>query len=336
MDLGRRLARRLATRAAVPALLALVALTIFPLGPDVADAAGSRMTANCAANARLRPTSSSSLRVTLPAATVVTVSGTLSGGRYEVSCHGRTRSHYWYAITMVGNRSVRTLYEINTLYVPAGLFRSASEGYTAGVDVSQWNGRIDFGRVHASGRRFVYVRATAGRLTTDSAYAKSASRAASAGLFVGAYHFALPDAGYHDALREADHFLAVADVHHGMLLPALDLEVGGRLGPTRLKAWVKTWLTRVYERTGAKAVIYTTQSFWQSYMANTTWFAANGYRVLWVAHWGATTPRIPASGWDGRNWTVWQYSSCGHVSGVSSDCTDLDRFRGSDLWSIVF
>jgi GH25 family lysozyme M1 (1,4-beta-N-acetylmuramidase) len=336
MDLGRRIARRLATRAAVPALLALVALTIFPLGPDVADAAGSRMTADCAAHARLRPTSSASLRVTLPAATVVTVSGTLSGGRYQSSCYGRIRSHYWYAITMVGKRSVRSLYGVSTLYVPAGLFRSASEGYTSGVDVSQWNGWIDFGRVRASGRRFVYVRATAGRLTTDTAYAKNEARAASAGLFVGAYHFARPDAAYHDAIREADHFLAAADVHHGMLLPALDLETGGRLGPTRLKAWVKAWLTRVYERTGARAVIYTTQSFWQSYMRNTTWFAANGYRVLWVAHWGTTTPRVPASGWAGHGWAMWQYSSCGHVSGVSSTCTDLDRFRGSDLWSIVF
>jgi GH25 family lysozyme M1 (1,4-beta-N-acetylmuramidase) len=341
MDHGRRAAfiaaaRHIAGRATVPVVLALACLTVFPLGPDVADAAGTRMTADCAVHARLRPSSSSSLRVTLPSATVVTISGTFSGGHYVAHCQGTIRSHYWYAITIVGTRSVRSLYGVNTLYVPAGLLRPSSAGYTAGLDVSQWNGWIDWRDVRATGRRFVYIRATAGRLTTDSAYAKNLARAKAAGLFVGAYHFAHPDISSGDATREADHFLAVADLEHGMLRPALDLETGSRLGTARLQRWVKTWLERVNARTGAKAVIYTTQSFWQSYMGNSTWFAANGYRVLWVAHWGATTPRVPASSWDGRGWTMWQYSSCGHVSGISSDCTDLDRFRGSDLWSLTF
>ncbi len=340
MDLGRlvtpAVARYLAGRAVVPAMLALGLLTVFPLGPDLADAAGTRMTANCAINARVRPYSSSALRVTLPAGTVVTISGTLNAGHYTSHCSGTIRSHYWYAITIVGKRSVRSLYGVATLYVPAGLFRSASAGYTAGIDVSQWNGWIDFRRVRSSGHQFAYIRASAGRLTTDSAYSKNLSRATAAGLFIGAYHYASPDGAFGDATREADHFLAVADLHAGMLRPALDLETGARLGSTRLQRWVKTWLTRVYARTGVKAVIYTTQSFWQSYMGNSTWFARNGYDVLWVAHWGATSPRVPASGWGGRSWTLWQFSSCGRVAGVSSDCTDLDRFRGSDLWSLTF
>jgi GH25 family lysozyme M1 (1,4-beta-N-acetylmuramidase) len=335
-QLAARMAARAGARAGVPIVLALTLLTIVPIGPGIADAAGTRMTANCEVNARLRPNVYSRIRVKLGAWSVVTVAGTVAGGWYQAGCNGSVRGRYWYAISVIGNRSVRSLYGMPTLYVAAGLFRSASEGSTAGMDVSQWNGSIDFARARASGVRFVYLRATAGGLTTDSSYARNMARAGAAGLAVGAYHYAHPDLFPGDAIREADHFVATAHLAHGMLLPALDLETGQRLGTARLQRWVMTWLARVYQRTGAKAVIYTTQSFWQSYMDNSTWFAAHGYRVLWVARWATTTPRVPAAGWGGYGWSMWQYTDCGRVPGVSSDCVDLDRFRGTDLWSLIF
>jgi len=82
-------------------------------------------------------------------------------------------------------------------------------------------------------------------------------------------------------------------------------------------------------------MIYTTGAFWQSYMGNTRWFADNGYRVVWVAHWDATSPATPASNWGGRSWTLWQYSNCGKVPGLGG-CVDLDRFSGTDLSKLKF
>jgi lysozyme len=87
----------------------------------------------------------------------------------------------------------------------------------------------------------------------------------------------------------------------------------------------------VSSRLGVKPMIYTTQPFWSSYMSDSTWYAENGYKVLWIARWGTTSPSIPASSWDGHSWTFWQYSDCGSVPGISSRCVDVDRFRGSDL-----
>ena len=105
-----------------------------------------------------------------------------------------------------------------------------------------------------------------------------------------------------------------------MLLPVLDLEVTGGLGPTALTNWTKAWPS-VYERTGARAVIYTSPSFWRSALNDSRWFADNGYAILWVAHWGVSSPSVPASNWGGRSWTFWQYTSSGTVPGISGGST---------------
>jgi len=42
-------------------------------------------------------------------------------------------------------------------------------------------------------------------------------------------------------------------------------------------------------------------------MGNTTWFADHGYR-LWLANWNVSSPTVPANGWQGRDWTFWQWT----------------------------
>ena len=63
-------------------------------------------------------------------------------------------------------------------------------------------------------------------------------------------------------------------------------------------------------------MIYSSPSFWNVHMGNSTWFASNGYR-LWIAHWGVDAPRVPAQKWVGQGWTVWQTTSGAHVSGFN-------------------
>jgi len=124
--------------------------------------------------------------------------------------------------------------------------------------------------------------------------------------------------------------VAFAQLTGRNLVPVLDLEASGGLGVRKLKRWTKDWLTEVRAKLGVKATIYTTASFWMTNMGDTTWFAANGYR-LWIAHWTtATQPTLPASNWGGKGWTFWQYDNHGSVSGISGD-VDLDRFNGTGL-----
>ena len=327
-------------RVALPAALAVFLLTLLPLGVGFADAATGGWTANCDLNVRSQPTTLSTRKARLARGTIVTASGKVTGGSYGTTCGKTVYGKQWLVITAIGGKSVKSLYGVSKVYAASALFRatatSSPSPYRYGVDISQWNGVIDFRKVRDSGRQFVIARATAGRLTTDSTYARNRRGALAAGLAFTAYHFANPDRMAGDARLEADHFIAVAQLRHGMLVPALDLEVGSRLGPARLNRWVRTWLERVHDRLGVKPMIYTTQSFWQTAMGDTSWFVKNGYKVLWIAHWDTTYPRVPADRWGGYSWSIWQYSDCGHVPGIPSRCVDLDKFHGPDLSVITW
>jgi GH25 family lysozyme M1 (1,4-beta-N-acetylmuramidase) len=204
-----------------------------------------------------------------------------------------------------------------------------------GLDVSVWQGAINWPKVAAGGKRFAFIRASAGSLTTDANYVANRAGAESAGLAVGAYHYANPDLAPGDALAEADHFLALATPRVGELLPVLDLEVSNGLSPAELSSWAMTWLERVRARLGVQALIYTSPTFWQSAMADTTVFAQAGYRVLWIANWGVSSPSVPAQNWDGAGWTFWQYTGCGQVPGIAG-CVDLDRSAGLTLDPALF
>ena len=206
-----------------------------------------------------------------------------------------------------------------------------------GIDVSHWQGTINWPLVAKAGKQFAFLKASDGLLLTDgtmfvdTTYPTNRAQARAAGIPVGAYHFARPDATPGDAIAEADHFVDTAAPATGDLPPVLDLEVSGGLTTTPLQAWVQAFMDRVYERTGIRGAIYVSPSFWSTYMGNTATLALNGYQVVWIAHWTtASQPTMPASNWAGEGWTFWQYTSSGTVSGISGS-VDLDRYRYKDL-----
>jgi lysozyme len=94
-------------------------------------------------------------------------------------------------------------------------------------------------------------------------------------------------------------------------------------------------MERLYARTGLRGVIYISPAFWAKYAGDTTWFADNGYKVLWIAHWTtAVEPTVAAADWGGRGWTFWQYTSSGAVPGIAGR-VDLDRYAGSDFKDVL-
>ena len=213
---------------------------------------------------------------------------------------------------------------------------TATPSFLDGIDVSYHQGTIDWGQVATAGKRFAFVRATAGTLTADTAYATNRSGARAVGLAVGSYHFANPDTAMNDASNEASWFLRNATVASGDLLPVLDFETANGLAPAALTAWAQTWLSQVSAATGVRPIIYTTPNFWATSMADTDWFARNGYPVVWIAHWtAASQPSVPAGRWGGNGWSFWQHSSSGIVPGITG-AVDLDRFNGSSLPASLF
>ena len=185
----------------------------------------------------------------------------------------------------------------------------------------------------------------------DTTYPTNRAQAKANGMFLGAYHFARPELTLidlvgvpdpvPDAVAEADHFMNTATPQSGEMIPVLDLEDYGKtatnpgLSPTDLQTWVRAFLERVYERTGVRAAIYVSPSFWSTRMGSSRWFADNGYQTLWIAHWtSAAGPTLPASNWGGLGWTFWQYTSSGTVPGISGR-VDLDFYRGADFSPVL-
>jgi GH25 family lysozyme M1 (1,4-beta-N-acetylmuramidase) len=201
-------------------------------------------------------------------------------------------------------------------------------GSIPGIDVSHWQNTIDWSKVAGSGTRFAFAKATDGRTYVDPMYATNRAGAAAAGIAFGAYHFARPDHGANDALIEADHFVDSAMPATGDLLPVLDLESTGGLAPDQLTEWMLAWLDEVTLRIGVRPIVYTSPNGWANRSADTTAIADAGYTVLWVAHWGVSSPTVPANDWQGNGWTFWQYSNCGHVAGIQG-CVDADWYDGT-------
>jgi GH25 family lysozyme M1 (1,4-beta-N-acetylmuramidase) len=198
-----------------------------------------------------------------------------------------------------------------------------------GIDVSMYQFGVNWRAVASEPVRFVILRATGNRSFVDPTYGRNLAAATRHGFAVGAYHWADPGPARFDARLEADHFVEVARNAAGDVLPVLDIEQTNGLGPVRLARWVRAWVERVRERLGVRPMIYSSPTFWRWNMANTRWFADQGY-PLWVAHWGTRAPDVPASNWGGRGWTFWQRTATSRVRGIRTE-VDGDRFAHGRL-----
>ena len=202
-----------------------------------------------------------------------------------------------------------------------------------GIDISHWQGEIDWAKVAGAGKRFAFMKATDGVNYVDPTFATNRAQARANGLSVGAYHFARPDPSRGDARREARHFVDVAGPKPGDLLPVLDMETSKGLGQGGVTRWARTWVRTVRSLTGVTPLVYTSPYGWATRTGDTRLLARDG-APLWVAHWGVSSPTLPAAGWDGRGWLVWQHTSSGHVRGIGGR-VDLDKLAGTRLGVIT-
>lgn len=199
-----------------------------------------------------------------------------------------------------------------------------------GVDVSNYQGDVDFAQVRASGSTFAFVLATDGTTFASPTFPDQYSDARAAGMFRGAYHFARPSAS--TGAAQADRFLDVigwvrdpAERDGFTLPPVLDYEdVDGTcagLSPQQHVDWIRSFIDRVHERTGRNPIIYTNRGTWQACTGDTAAF--RDYR-LWVAEWGVAAPTL-FGGWP--RYSFWQTTDSGSVPGITGP-VDLNVYEG--------
>ncbi|RMG97932.1 MAG: hypothetical protein D6705_07435 [Deltaproteobacteria bacterium] len=187
-----------------------------------------------------------------------------------------------------------------------------------GIDVSKWQGSIDWSAMAADGVVFAFVRASDGTGYIDEYFDYNWAEAKANGITVGAYQFFRPN---QDPIAQADVLLdMMGPLQPGDLPPVIDVEVTGGLGGAAIANAVQAWLDHVEAATGRKPIIYTSPGFWDGSVGSN----AFGDYPLWIAHWGVECPSMP-SGW--TDWVFHQFSDSGNVGGKSP--VDEDWFNGS-------
>lgn len=191
-----------------------------------------------------------------------------------------------------------------------------------GIDVSKWQGHIDWAKVKSAGIKFAIVRVGDGDSYVDNLFGENWAGTKAHGIIRGTYQFFRPS---DDPIKAADLFVKQIKAHGGMqdgdLPPVLDVEVQEGVSDATLRSRALTWLQHVEAALGRRPMIYTSPGFWNAVGADSS-FAKY---PLWVAHWETACPTMPSS-WSG--WRFWQHADDGKVSGISGD-VDLDVWNGT-------
>lgn len=184
-----------------------------------------------------------------------------------------------------------------------------------GIDVSHYQGQVDWAQVKNSGIAFAFAKATQSTDYVDPNFETNWQGMGAAGVLRGAYHFFDVSA---DPVAQAEHFLSVAKPGPGDLPPVIDIEEKPS-DPSATMAALHTCLETLKQRVGVDPFIYTSEGYWNSYFDDSF-----GAYPLWVAEYGVSQPKH-VNGWG--YWTIWQHSQTGKVPGISGN-VDLDTFNG--------
>lgn len=189
-----------------------------------------------------------------------------------------------------------------------------------GIDVSKYQGVIDWPKVAASGVKFAFCRIGDG-VTLDPTFVRNYLGAKAAGIVRGSYHYFRASK---DAKKQALMILtAVGEIAPGELTVSIDVETKDSQPTSVVFERLKELVALLREALGVDPLIYTSASFWNANVGSP--IDLN----LWVAHYNASTPTIPVA-WKDKGYLFWQYkvTPLGSVPGVPA-AIDRDRFNGT-------
>lgn len=186
-----------------------------------------------------------------------------------------------------------------------------------GIDVSQWQGAIDYRQVKDAGIRIVYIKAGEGAGSVDPYFERNYRAAKRSRLHVGLYHY-VTARSVSEGRREAHFFASLINEKELACRPVMDFEQVAGLTKTQANRIALAYLRELHRLTGYRPAVYS-----DVYDARTLWNSAVSAYPLWIAEYGRQRPSALGH-WN--TWEGFQYSDKGRVPGISG-MVDLDRFR---------
>jgi len=190
-----------------------------------------------------------------------------------------------------------------------------------GVDVSHYQGDIDWDVLSKQGIRFAYIKATEGSAGQDECFSYNWSEASGTDLRIGAYHFFSFESS---GTGQGENFIRNVPAVENMMPPAVDVEPYGAYGAIKtldasMLAELNSWLQLVEDFYGRKPIIYTTVDFLDQIRAE---FPEND---IWIRSVYGPPPA-------GKDWKIWQYSNRTILKGYTGGekYVDMNVFSGTE------
>lgn len=198
-----------------------------------------------------------------------------------------------------------------------------------GIDVSKYQGEIDWKEVKAAGIAFAFMKATEGGDRVDERFAQYWRQASAAGIPHAPYHF------YYfctPAETQARWFIRNVPKSAVRMPPVLDMEWNPasptcklRPDPATVRREMRTWLRIVENHYGKRPIIYTTVDFHRENI--------DGHFEDYE-FWLRSVAAHPSEIYPGHHWTFWQYTGTGKLPGVDGHI-DINAFAGSRAqWAV--
>ncbi len=177
-----------------------------------------------------------------------------------------------------------------------------------GIDVSHYQGEIDWDQMEAQNITFAYIKATEGSSHIDDYFYENWEYIGYTNIYAGAYHFFSFESS---GKTQAENYINVVGSLQGKLRPAVDVEYYGNkanepLDYDMIKGELKVLLKTLEEEYGTKPVIYCTYKAYNDFIKGTF----DEYD-LWIRN-VYITPNLFVKG----KWTYWQYSDKGELQGI--------------------
>ncbi|MBQ2774881.1 MAG: LysM peptidoglycan-binding domain-containing protein [Clostridia bacterium] len=206
--------------------------------------------------------------------------------------------------------------------VPARALPPSGEEIFEGMDVSEFQGDIDFERAASDGIRAVYIRVGVGSSYVDPYFHENYEKAKDAGLYVGFYHY-VTARSVEEGRQQAEFFASLVTGREPDMRLAMDFESFGSLNAEEVNEISREYLRTLTSTTGKDAVVYSDTSN----AINVFDEALAREYPLWVAEYGVEEPADNGK-WD--SWVGFQFADVGRVAGISGD-VDRDRFTDGIL-----
>ena len=192
-----------------------------------------------------------------------------------------------------------------------------------GVDVSEYQGEIDWEKLSNQNIDFAYIKATEGSSYTDERFQYNYQNAITTNLKIGAYHFFSFDS---DAISQSENYIKNVPKDMNLLPPVVDIEFYGDKNKNipnaeNTREQLKKLLEKLEEYYEKNPIIYATNTSYNLYIKDNF----EGYKI-WIRD-IFSTPNLK----DNRKWTLWQYTNRERLEGYNGEekFIDMNVFNGS-------